>query len=211
MARQSYLSRIAGTAPAPALQLTAVTDAADAPPAALSSLLQHLSSPAGPSEPPVAAANFPATVAATAADASGEPTVKAPRLTRPPQIHPVRLDQPAPTSPAPEPGRFPLPHRPEADPPLVIKSVSETMTAATPPEPRRTAPPEPQAARPGTAVAVQSQPAQPVPVQVHIGTVEVRAKAPAVHAAPPAPAPTTAPARSAPPRGYGWGFGLTQR
>jgi hypothetical protein len=214
MARQSYLSRIAGAAPAPGLQLTAVTDVADARPAALSSLLQHLSSPSALPQPPTAA-SFPAAVPAMTGDAPDRPS-EVSRLADPPLTHPVRFDQAgkAPASSAPEPTRLSPPRRPMADARPAIDSVpAATAAAAALPEPRRAAQPAPPEKRPDAAVALQQpQAAAPAQVHVHIGTVEVRAKPPAIHTAPPAPAPIPATAAfSAPMRGYGWGFGLIQR
>jgi hypothetical protein len=214
MARQSYLSRIAGAAPAPGLQLTAVTDVADARPAALLSLLQHLSSPSALPQPPTAV-SFPAAAPAMTGDAPDRPS-EASRLADPPQTHPVQFDQAgkAPAAPVLEPTRLSPPRRPMADARPATESVSEaTATAAPLPEPRRAVQPAPPEKRPDAAVALQQpQAAAPAQVHVHIGTVEVHAKPPAIHTAPPVPAPIPATATfSAPPRGYGWGFGLIQR
>lgn len=208
MARQSYLSRVAGVAPAP--QLTAVTDSTTAQPATLSSLLQHLSSPAGAPRPLMPVSTQPA----MEAPVSGLDGHRTARANPHPRKDPGPVARPAPAL-APsvdEPARPSPIESPAADRPLIIANVPAALKTALTPGPRRSASAAAQAVRPAMADRAPTDVAQPASVRVHIGTVEVRTKAPPVNAVPPAPAQVPAPpAFPAPPRGYGWGYGLSQR
>lgn len=211
MARQSYLSRIAGAAPAP--QLTAVNDAVTAQPATLSSLLQHLSAPAAAPRTLMAVSSQPA-MAAPASELPADRIAKASPLPPTPRTDPVRFEQAAPASAslAAETAKPSQLHHPAAERPLVIDNIPETERTAVPRGPRQSAPPAPRAELPAMADPARTDAAQPAQVHVHIGTVEVRTKAPPVNAAPPAPAQIPAAATfPAPARGYGWGYGLSQR
>lgn len=211
MARHSYLSRVAGSAPAPSLQLIAGPDVASAQPAALSSLLQQLSPPAATPQPH-AAASPSLTMAAIPTDTSLSRGAAVPRVGAPPEIDPIKIHKAAGASVAPtaEPARFQSPNRAGAEAPAIIESGPKTLAEVSP-GPSLNNRPAPQPQLRNTAEAVQPQREQPARVHVHIGTVEVRTKAPPINAAPPAPAATAAATFPAPPRGYGWGYGLGQR
>jgi hypothetical protein len=213
MARQSYLTRVAGSVPARSPQLTAVTGVAVAQPAALSSLLQHLSSPAAVPQPPTGAAPS-AITAAVPADALDERPIEARPRPPQPQVDSIRPDKAlqASVSPVAEPAaRFQAPHHSSVEESVATESAPKTAAAVSlsPPQEIRYAPlPGP----PDMADAVQPKAAvTPAPVHVHIGTVEVRTKAPQANAASPAATAIPAATFSAPPRGYGWGYGLGQR